>query len=89
MENTLIIAAVTLFGAASGTIIPYLIKTWEDKEMEFDWNYAYALVLGMFLQVATLIPDSVEVLTAKALIMAFTSGYGLQSLINRAVPRSA
>jgi len=88
MDNTTIITIATLFGAASGTIFPYLIKTWENKEIEFDGNYAYALVVGIIIQVAALIPDSAPTISVKVIITAFTAGYGLQSLINRAVPRS-
>ncbi len=89
MDNTTIITIITLIGAASGTIIPYIIKTWKDKAIKFDGNYAYALVIGMVIQAAALIPDEVAAITIKGAIMAFSAGYGLQSMINRAVPKGS
>ncbi len=89
MDNTTIITGVTLIGAASGTVIPYVIKTLQDKTIKFDANYAYALVIGMVIQAAALIPDEVTAITVKGAILAFSAGYGLQSMINRAVPKGS
>ncbi len=87
MDNTTIITGIMLVGAASGTVIPYALKAWQDSTLKFDMNYAYAMVISMVIQVATLIPDSVPTLTIKSGILAFSAGYGLQTMINKAVPK--
>lgn len=87
MDNVTIVSVITLFGAAAGTFIPYILKVWKDPEVSFDMNYGYALLLSIVVQVATLLPDEVPVMNMKVLIMAFAQGYGIQSIVNKAIPK--
>ncbi len=87
MDNVTIIGIVTIIGALMGTLVPYLIKVYQDKNITFDMNYGYALVLGIIVQVVALIPDDVAVLTLKVILNAFAAGAGVQMFINKAVPK--
>ena len=87
MDNTTIIGLVTVIGALAGTLIPYILKVFKDPNVEFDINYGYVLVLGVIIQAAALIPDSVPGITLKVIVTAFASGYGLQTIINKGVPK--
>ncbi len=87
MDNTIIIGIVMIIGALMGTLFPYVLKVWKDPKIEFDWNYGYALVVTVLIQVAVLIPDDVPVLTFKVLITALAAGYGMQSFISKGVPK--
>lgn len=89
MEPTTTIEFVTILGALMGTLVPYVLKVWNDPEMAFDVNYAYALVVGIIIQVVALLPDNVPALTIKTVIAAFGTGYGLQTLINKATPKGS
>jgi len=88
MEPTTVIGIVTVLGALMGTIVPYVLKVWADPEITFDVNYAYALVIGVVVQVVALLPDNVPALTVKGIITAFGAGYGLQTLFNKVTPKS-
>jgi len=86
MDNGIIIALVMFLGTLMGTLIPYALKVWKDSTVEFDINYGYALIMSMIVTVFGMLPDSVPVITVKIVVSAFLTGYGMQSLINKAVP---
>lgn len=86
MDNLLVIIIITLMGAVAGTFVPYVIKVYQDPDISFDVNYGYALLLSIFVAVFGIVPDEVPVLTIKIMLGAFLTGYGLQSIINKAVP---
>lgn len=86
-DPTTVIGIVTVLGALAGTVVPYVLKVWKDPEITFDANYAYALVLGVIVQVVALLPDNVPALTLKSVVAAFAAGFGLQTLINKATPK--
>ncbi len=88
MEPTVVIGIVTLVGALMGTLVPYVLKVWKDPAITFDVNYAYALVIGVVIQVAALMPDNVSALTIAAIVNAFAAGVGVQTLLNKVTPKS-
>lgn len=89
MDNTTIVLIITMIGAVSGTLIPYIIKVWKDPALEFDPNYFYALVMGIVIQAVALVPGDVPVLSIQIMVNAFAAGAGIQMLLNKAVPKGA
>ena len=89
IDNVTIIGIVTMVGALMGTLVPYVLKVWQDPEVSFDINYGYALVLGVVVGIIALIPDEVPVITLKVILIAFAAGYGMQSMANKLVPKGA
>lgn len=87
MDNVTIVSITMLVGAIMGTAIPYILKVREDPEIKFSAIYFYTLLLNILIQVAVLIPDKTPELTFKVILTAFTAGFGLQAIINKAVPK--
>lgn len=87
MDNVTIVGIVTLLGALAGTFVPYVLKVWKCPDTKFDINYGYALALGALIQVIALIPDDVPTLTLNVVLTAFAAGFGVQAILNKAVPK--
>lgn len=87
MDNVTLVSIVMFAGALMGTLVPYWLKAWQDPNISFDLNYGYALALNVIVQVVALMPDNVPVMSFKVIATAFATGYGLQSIMSKFVPK--
>ena len=80
METQIIYLIIAFSGGLLGTVVPYLLKVLQDKDVKFDVVYVYTLVLTIIVSIGALVPNVSEVNFNMAFIV-FCAGIGLNSAI--------
>lgn len=64
-------------GGILGVIVPYLFKV-ADNKMKFSYSYFYAMCITMAIAAAGMVPESIDDLSGRMIMMLVMAGAGLQ-----------
>ncbi len=82
MEPYIIYMLVALAGGVFSTLVPYILKAWEDSSIKFDVTYFYSLCISTFIAVIALIPDT-NVVDVKTMMIVFLAALGMNTLTHK------
>ena len=64
-------------GGMLGVVVPYLFKVM-DSEVSFSYSYFYGLCISMAIAAAGLVPESIDDLTGRMIMILVLAGFGIQ-----------
>jgi len=81
----LIYLVLMIVGAGLNTLLPYIIRKWNDPESTVSKPYIAALLLGCFMAVIIGMLSKVDVINIDMMKGALLAGIGLQTIVNKLV----
>lgn len=73
--------ACVLIGGVLGVIVPYMFKVM-DSEVKFSYSYLYAMCIAMAVAAAGMVPETIDELTGRMIMMLVMAGFGIQHSTN-------
>ena len=82
METYIAYMLAAFLGVIFGTIVPYVLKSWENGGLKFNYTYLYSLIVSGLIACVALIPNT-TVVDLKTLVIVFMAGLGLNTVTNK------